>query len=129
MRSASLQQRRQTTRVTGVQLTSGAAAKVKTLIENEEGDLFLRLAPGFDIVCENFKAGTADRLGIGYDDVAAGAVVVATEGPVAASLLDLASLPMERNTSCIAGARPISDGISPGTPSVPARELPPIPSQ
>lgn len=34
-------------------------------------ELFLDLAPKFDIVCENFKAGTADRLGIGYDAVAA----------------------------------------------------------
>lgn len=34
-------------------------------------DLFLALAPRFDIVCENFKAGTAERLGIGYDAVAA----------------------------------------------------------
>lgn len=34
-------------------------------------ELFLDLAPRFDIVCENFKAGTADRLGIGYDDVSA----------------------------------------------------------
>lgn len=33
----------ETTRVTGVKLTSGAAAKVKSLTENEEGDLFLRL--------------------------------------------------------------------------------------
>jgi crotonobetainyl-CoA:carnitine CoA-transferase CaiB-like acyl-CoA transferase len=33
--------------------------------------LFLDLAPKFDIVCENFKAGTADRLGIGYEAVAA----------------------------------------------------------
>ena len=32
--------------------------------------LFLDLAPRFDIVCENFKAGTADRLGIGYETVA-----------------------------------------------------------
>jgi len=34
-------------------------------------ELFLALAPKFDIVCENFKAGTAVRLGIGYDAVAA----------------------------------------------------------
>lgn len=34
-------------------------------------ELFLDLAPKFDIVCENFRAGTADRLGIGYDAVAA----------------------------------------------------------
>jgi crotonobetainyl-CoA:carnitine CoA-transferase CaiB-like acyl-CoA transferase len=34
-------------------------------------ELFLDLAPRFDIVCENFKAGTADRLGIGHDAVAA----------------------------------------------------------
>jgi len=34
-------------------------------------DLVLRLAARFDIVCENFKPGTADRLGIGYQAVAA----------------------------------------------------------
>ena len=33
--------------------------------------LFLRLAERFDVVCENFKAGTADRLGIGYEAVSA----------------------------------------------------------
>jgi crotonobetainyl-CoA:carnitine CoA-transferase CaiB-like acyl-CoA transferase len=41
-------------------------------LKKPEGrDLFLQLAPRFDVVCENFKAGTADRLGIGYDAVAA----------------------------------------------------------
>ncbi|MGH9138564.1 MAG: CaiB/BaiF CoA transferase family protein [Acidimicrobiales bacterium] len=34
-------------------------------------DLFLRLAGRFDVVCENFKAGTMDRLGLGYPAVAA----------------------------------------------------------
>jgi formyl-CoA transferase len=34
-------------------------------------DLFLALAPKFDIVCENFKAGTMARLGLAYPDVAA----------------------------------------------------------
>ena len=34
-------------------------------------DLVLRLAPRFDVVAENFKAGTADRLGLGYSDIAA----------------------------------------------------------
>jgi formyl-CoA transferase len=34
-------------------------------------DLVLRLAPRFDVVCENFKGGTLARLGLGYDDVAA----------------------------------------------------------
>ena len=39
-------------------------------LKSPEGvDLFCRLAPRFDVVCENFKAGTADRLGIGYRDV------------------------------------------------------------
>ncbi|HXY93580.1 MAG TPA: CoA transferase [Acidimicrobiia bacterium] len=34
-------------------------------------DLVLRLAPRFDVVAENFKPGTADRLGLGYRDFAA----------------------------------------------------------
>jgi formyl-CoA transferase len=34
-------------------------------------ELVLRLAPRFDVVAENFKAGTADRLGLGYADIAA----------------------------------------------------------
>ena len=40
-------------------------------LKSAEGvELFLRLAPRFDVVCENFKAGTADRLGVGYHAVA-----------------------------------------------------------
>ncbi len=39
-------------------------------LKKAEGvDLVLRLAPRFDVVCENFKAGTADRLGVGYEAV------------------------------------------------------------
>lgn len=34
-------------------------------------ELFLELAGNFDIVAENFKAGTMERLGLGYSDVAA----------------------------------------------------------
>jgi crotonobetainyl-CoA:carnitine CoA-transferase CaiB-like acyl-CoA transferase len=33
-------------------------------------ELFLDLALGFDVVAENFKAGTLDRLGLGYDAIA-----------------------------------------------------------
>jgi crotonobetainyl-CoA:carnitine CoA-transferase CaiB-like acyl-CoA transferase len=41
-------------------------------LKNPEGrELLLRLAPRFDVVCENFKAGTMDRLGLSYEDVAA----------------------------------------------------------
>ncbi len=40
-------------------------------LKSPEGvQLVLDMAPNFDIVCENFKAGTADRLGIGYEAVA-----------------------------------------------------------
>ena len=31
----------------------------------------LRLAPRFDVVAENFRAGAIERLGLGYEDVAA----------------------------------------------------------
>jgi crotonobetainyl-CoA:carnitine CoA-transferase CaiB-like acyl-CoA transferase len=34
-------------------------------------ELVLAMAPRFDVVAENFKAGGADRLGIGWDDVVA----------------------------------------------------------
>ena len=40
------------------------------LKQPEGRDLFLRLVPRFDVVCENFKAGTMDRLGLGYDVLA-----------------------------------------------------------
>jgi crotonobetainyl-CoA:carnitine CoA-transferase CaiB-like acyl-CoA transferase len=41
-------------------------------LRSERGrELFLRLAPQFDVVAENFKAGAMDRLGLGYDAVAA----------------------------------------------------------
>jgi crotonobetainyl-CoA:carnitine CoA-transferase CaiB-like acyl-CoA transferase len=34
-------------------------------------DLVLQLAPRFDVVAENFRAGAVERLGLGYEDVAA----------------------------------------------------------
>jgi crotonobetainyl-CoA:carnitine CoA-transferase CaiB-like acyl-CoA transferase len=41
-------------------------------LKSSEGrDLFLRLVPRFDVVAENFKAGTMERLGLGYDVIAA----------------------------------------------------------
>ncbi len=40
-------------------------------LKTAEGvQLVLDMAPKFDVFCENFKAGTADRLGIGYEAVA-----------------------------------------------------------
>jgi crotonobetainyl-CoA:carnitine CoA-transferase CaiB-like acyl-CoA transferase len=37
-------------------------------LKSPEGrDLFLALAANFDVVAENFKAGTMDRMGLGYD--------------------------------------------------------------
>ena len=41
-------------------------------LKSEKGRaLFLALVPRFDVVCENFRAGTMDRLGLGYTAVAA----------------------------------------------------------
>lgn len=37
----------------------------------EGRELFMQLVPKFDVVAENFKPGTMDRLGLGYDAVAA----------------------------------------------------------
>jgi crotonobetainyl-CoA:carnitine CoA-transferase CaiB-like acyl-CoA transferase len=45
--------------------------------------LFLDLVPHFDVVAENFKAGTMDRLGLGYKDVRAvhpGVIYVSVSG-------------------------------------------------
>jgi crotonobetainyl-CoA:carnitine CoA-transferase CaiB-like acyl-CoA transferase len=40
-------------------------------LKRPEGrELFLSLVPGFDVVCENFKAGTMARLGLGYGVIA-----------------------------------------------------------
>lgn len=40
------------------------------LKQDKGRELFLRLAPHFDIVAENFKAGGMSAMGLGYDDVA-----------------------------------------------------------
>lgn len=41
-------------------------------LKSDDGrELVLELAPRFDVVAENFKAGGLSRLGLGYDDVAA----------------------------------------------------------
>jgi len=41
-------------------------------LKSEQGrELFLELVPKFDVVAENFKAGTMDRLGLGYEAVRA----------------------------------------------------------
>jgi len=37
------------------------------LKQAEARDLVLRMAPRFDVMCENLKAGSADRLGLGYE--------------------------------------------------------------
>ena len=53
-------------------------------LKNPKGaELFKRLVPGYDVVTENFKPGTMERLGIGYEDLAAihpGLVYVAVSG-------------------------------------------------
>jgi formyl-CoA transferase len=46
-------------------------------------DVVLRLAPHFDVVCENFKGGSLAQMGLGYDDVVAvhpGVVYVSISG-------------------------------------------------
>jgi crotonobetainyl-CoA:carnitine CoA-transferase CaiB-like acyl-CoA transferase len=41
-------------------------------LKSEAGrELVLRLVPAFDVIAENFKAGTMDRLGLGYDVIVA----------------------------------------------------------
>jgi crotonobetainyl-CoA:carnitine CoA-transferase CaiB-like acyl-CoA transferase len=46
-------------------------------------DLVLKLAPGFDVIAENSRAGAMDRLGLGYRDLAAvhqGCIYVSVSG-------------------------------------------------
>ncbi len=40
------------------------------LKQPEGRDLFLSLVPRFDVIAENFKPGTMDRMGLGYRDIA-----------------------------------------------------------
>lgn len=53
-------------------------------LKHERGrELFLRLAPHFDVVAENFKPGVMERLGLGYDAVShahPGAIYVSISG-------------------------------------------------
>jgi crotonobetainyl-CoA:carnitine CoA-transferase CaiB-like acyl-CoA transferase len=53
-------------------------------LKSPEGrEIFLALVPKFDVIAENFKPGTMDRLGLGYDDIAAvspGAVYLSISG-------------------------------------------------
>src|SRR3954468_8583362 len=49
----------------------------------EGRELFLALVPRFDVVAENFKPGTMERMGLGYDAIAAqhpGAIYVSISG-------------------------------------------------
>ena len=53
-------------------------------LRSPEGrDLFLSLVPRFDVIAENFKAGTMDRMGLGYETIAGvhpGAIYVSISG-------------------------------------------------
>ena len=53
-------------------------------LRSPEGrDLFLSLVPRFDVIAENFKAGTMDRMGLGYEAIAGvhpGAIYVSISG-------------------------------------------------
>jgi crotonobetainyl-CoA:carnitine CoA-transferase CaiB-like acyl-CoA transferase len=53
-------------------ITDPAGRKVGAIdLKDPRGrELFLALVPQFDVVAENFKSGTMERLGLGYDDVA-----------------------------------------------------------
>lgn len=61
----------------------GKASLGLDLQSTEGRDLFLRLASNFDVIAENFKAGTMERLGLGPDAIAAAnprAIVVSLSG-------------------------------------------------
>lgn len=53
-------------------------------LKSQEGrELFLALVPRFDVIAENFKPGTMDRMGLGYEAIAArhpGAIYVSISG-------------------------------------------------
>ena len=59
-------------RLTGSTYLRNNLGKASIAIDLKHADglaLFLRLAATVDVVAENFRPGTADKLGIGYDDV------------------------------------------------------------
>ncbi|HEY3831661.1 MAG TPA: CaiB/BaiF CoA-transferase family protein [Acidimicrobiia bacterium] len=61
-------------RRTGATFLRNALGKQSVGIDLKQPDgreLVKSLAPHFDIFCENFKAGTAKRLGLAYDDIVA----------------------------------------------------------
>jgi formyl-CoA transferase len=61
-------------RRTGATFLRNALGKKSLGVDLKHPDgraLVKALAPRFDIVCENFKAGTAKRLGLAYDDILA----------------------------------------------------------
>jgi len=61
-------------RATGSTYLRNNLGKSSVAIDLKHADgrsLFLRLAATVDVVAENFRPGTADKLGIGYDDVKA----------------------------------------------------------
>ena len=61
-------------RATGATFMRNNLSKRSVVIDlkQPEGrDLVLRLAPRFDVVAENFRAGAAERLGVSWDDIAA----------------------------------------------------------
>ena len=77
--------------------------------------MFLRLAAASDVVLSNFKPGTMESLGLGYDDLVAGnpGIIVAPQAEVVAAALELADKITANAPLAVQASKRVANGTAP----------------